>query len=172
MSLVRAARPLNPWTWLAAPALACAAATLLLSAPIRIAGFALPEPVFGMVLAFAWPVIRPAALAPFALMAYGVFTDLFWGAPTGLWGLSLLAAYAGALFLRQLMQGQSWQALWLWFAAFTALAMGAAYFLASLSALNPPGFTGVAWQYVATIALYPFAHRLIERFEDADVRFR
>jgi rod shape-determining protein MreD len=123
-------------------------------------------------LAFAWPVIRPAVLAPFVLMAYGAFTDLFWGAPTGLWGLSLLAAYGGALFLRQLMQGQSWQALWLWFAAFTALAMTSAYFLASLAALNPPGLWGVTWQYLATIALYPFAHRLIERFEDADVRFR
>jgi rod shape-determining protein MreD len=30
----------------------------------------------------------------------------------------------------------------------------------------------VAWQYLATILLYPFSHRLIERFEDADVRFR
>ena len=28
------------------------------------------------------------------------------------------------------------------------------------------------WQFVATILLYPFSQRLIDRFEDADVRFR
>jgi rod shape-determining protein MreD len=172
MSLVRAARPLNPWTWLVTPALVCGVATMLLSAPIRIFGFGLPEPVFGMVLAFAWPVIRPSAVAPFVLLAYGLFTDLYWGAPTGLWGISLLAAYAGSLSMRGLMQGQSWQALWLWYAVFAAMAFGAALFLSSLSALNVPDLWGVFWQYLATIALYPFAHRLIERFEDADVRFR
>lgn len=172
MSLVRAARPLNPWIWLVIPAAVCAGATMLLSAPIRIFGHGLPEPVFGMVLAFAWPVIRPSALAPFMLLAFGVFTDLFWGSPTGLWGISLLAAYGCALSLRGLMQGQSWQTLWLWFAAFVAVGMGVAYFLSSLSSLNLPGLFGVGWQYLVTLALYPFAHRLIERFEDADVRFR
>jgi len=35
-----------------------------------------------------------------------------------------------------------------------------------------PGLVGVAWQFLATAILYPFAHRLIDRFEDADVRFR
>jgi rod shape-determining protein MreD len=172
MSLIRAARPLNPWTWLAAPALVCIVATLVLAMPLRLFGLGLPEPVFGLVLAFAWPVIRPAALAPFALLAYGLFTDLYWGAPTGLWALSLLAVYAGVLTVRGLMQGQSWQVMWMWYAAFTAVAMGMASFIAILSSLNLPNIFGVCWQFLATAALYPFAHRLIERFEDADVRFR
>jgi rod shape-determining protein MreD len=30
----------------------------------------------------------------------------------------------------------------------------------------------VGWQFLATVVLYPFADRLIDRFEDADVRFR
>jgi rod shape-determining protein MreD len=172
MSLVRAARPLNPWVWLVTPALVCMGATLIFAMPLRLFGLGLPEPVFGLVLAFAWPVIRPAALAPLVLLAYGLFTDLYWGAPTGLWVLSLLAVYAGVLAVRGLMQGQSWQVMWLWFAAFTAVAMGAASFLATLASLNFPNVFGVFWQFLATAALYPFAHRLIERFEDADVRFR
>ena len=28
------------------------------------------------------------------------------------------------------------------------------------------------WQFLASLVLFPFAHRLIERFDDADVRFR
>ena len=172
MSLMRAARPLNPWSWLAAPALVCVALTVLFAAPFRLFGLRLPEPVFGLVLAFAWPIIRPSALAPFVLLAFGLFTDLYWGSPTGLWGVSLLVAYAGALSIRGLMQGQSWVVTWMWFVAMTAMAMAAAFFLSVLSSLNIPNLFGVFWQFLVTAALYPFADRLIQRFEDADVRFR
>jgi rod shape-determining protein MreD len=172
MSLMRAARPLNPWSWLVAPALICVALTVLFAAPFRLFGLRLPEPVFGLVLAFAWPIIRPSALAPFALLAFGLFTDLYWGSPTGLWGVSLLVAYAGALSIRGLMQGQSWVVTWMWFVAMTAMAMAMAFFLSVLSSLNIPNLFGVFWQFLVTAALYPFADRLIQRFEDADVRFR
>ena len=172
MSRLRAARPLNPWTWLVAPAAACVLATLLMAAPLRIFGLGLPEPVFGMVLAFAWPVIRPSILAPFALLALGLFTDLFWGGPSGLWSLALLTAYGAVLAVRSLVQSQGWLTTWLWFAAITGLAFGAAFFLAVLSSLNIPDLLGVFWQFLATAALYPFADRLIARFEDSDVRFR
>lgn len=172
MSLMRAARPLNPWTWLVTPALISVVATMLFAAPLRLFGLRLPEPVFGLVLAFAWPIIRPSALAPFVLLAFGVFTDLYWGSPTGLWGISLLTAYAGVLSVRGLMQGQSGLVSWMWFAAMTGLAMATAFFLSVVSSLNIPSLFGVFWQFLATIALYPFAHRLIQRFEDADVRFR
>ena len=172
MSLMRAARPLNPWSWLVGPALVCVALTILFAAPFRLFGLRLPEPVFGLVLAFAWPIIRPSALAPFALLAFGLFTDLYWGSPTGLWGVSLLVAYAGALSIRGLMQGQSWVVTWMWFVAMTAMAMATAFFLSVLSSLNIPNLFGVFWQFLVTAALYPFADRLIQRFEDADVRFR
>ena len=172
MSLMRAARPLHPMVWLGAPALVCAGLTMLFAVPLRVFGLGLPEPVFGLVLAFAWPIIRPSVLAPFVLLVYGLFTDLYWGSPTGLWGLSLLVAYAGALSVRGLMQGQSPLVTWLWFATIGAVAMATAYFLSVLSSLNTPSLIAVALQYLVTVALYPFAGRLIERFEDADVRFR
>ena len=34
------------------------------------------------------------------------------------------------------------------------------------------GLVAMGWQFLATIVLYPFAQRLIDLFEDADVRFR
>lgn len=172
MSLTRAARPLNPWIWLVAPAVVCVAATMLLSTPLRVFGFGLPEPVFGMILAFAWPIIRPSILAPFALLIFGLFTDLFWGGPAGLWAIALLAAYGAVLMVRGLMQGQSWVTSWLWFAAASGLAFGTALFLAVLSSLNIPDLLGVFWQFLATAILYPFADRMIARFEDTDARFR
>ena len=91
------ARPLHPGRWLGVPALMCVLATIVFAAPIRIYGLQLPEPVFAMVPAFAWALIRPSILAPFALLTLGLFLDIFWGGPSGLWALSLLVAYATAL---------------------------------------------------------------------------
>lgn len=165
-------QPLQPLAWLGAPMLGCIVATLVFAAPLRVYSLSLPEPLFPMVLAFAWPVIRPSLIAPFALLAIGLFTDLFWGGPVGLWALSLLLAYVLALAARSLMAGQSGRVLWGWYAAMSLLAFGFAYLFTLMGSKVVPTLTGVALQALVTIALYPLAHRLIDRFEDADVRFR
>ena len=48
----------------------------------------------------------------------------------------------------------------------------AGYLFVMLDSKSSPGLLPTAWQFLATIVLYPFAQRLIDRFEDADVRFR
>jgi len=167
-----AARPLNPWRWLVVPALACMGATMLFAMPLRAFGLQLPEPVFGMIPAFAWAVIRPSVLAPFGVLAVGLFLDLFWGGPMGLWGLSLLFAYSASLAMRNMMTGQSRVMMWAWFGACAAIAMLAGYLFTMLDSRSMPSIIAVLWQFLATVLLFPFAHRLIDRFEDADVRFR
>jgi len=166
------ARPLNPGRWLGVPMLLCMLATVLFAAPIRIWGLQLPEPVFAMVPAFAWAMIRPSILAPFALLLLGLFLDIFWGGPTGLWGLSLLVAYAMVLILRNAMTGQSRPMMWAWFAGVTGVAMAAGFLFTMLDSLAMPSLLAVFWQFLVTALLFPFAHRLVDRFEDADVRFR
>lgn len=166
------ARPLNPWRWLGAPALIAIVATLLFAAPIRVFGLALPEPVFALVPAFAWAVIRPSVLAPFGVLLLGLFLDLFWGGPMGLWALSLLLAYAMALAMRSMMSGQSRIMMWAWFAGAVATSMLGGYLFTMLDSLAMPSLISVFWQFLATVLLFPFAHSLIDRFEDADVRFR
>lgn len=167
-----AARPLDPWRWIGVPALLCMAFTILFAAPIRVFGLQLPEPVFPMVCAFAWAVIRPSILAPFTLLVLGAFLDLFWGGALGLWGVSLLVAYAGALFMRNMLTGQSRPMMWAWYAGMTAVALATGYLITMLDVKSAPNLLATFWQFLATSLLYPFAHRLIDRFEDADVRFR
>jgi rod shape-determining protein MreD len=167
-----AARPLDPWRWLVVPALMAMAATILFAAPIRVFGLSLPEPVFALVPAFSWAVIRPSVLAPFGVLALGLFLDLFWGGPLGLWALSLLLAYAMALAMRNMMSGQSRVMMWAWFASGVAISMLGGYLFTMLDSLAMPSIIAVFWQFLATALLFPFAHRLIDRFEDADVRFR
>ena len=166
------ARPLHPGRWLGVPLLISVLATVVFAAPIRIFGLQLPEPVFAMVPAFAWALIRPSILAPFGLLFLGLFLDVFWGGATGLWGLSLLIAYATALAGRNMMTGQSRPIMWAWFSGVTAVAMAGGFLFSMLDSLAMPSLLAVFWQFLVTALLFPFAHRLIDRFEDADVRFR
>jgi rod shape-determining protein MreD len=169
---ISASRGLNPLGWMIVPMLLCAAATILLLAPIRIFGVALPQPVLPMALAFAWPLIRPSLGPPFGLLLMGLFLDYAWGGPPGLWPLSLLAAYAGLLAVRRLMTGAEFVVLWAWYAAATLVAFLVGFTLMTIWAGAAPNLLAVGWQYLWTAALFPFAHRLIRRYEDADVRFR
>jgi len=167
-----AARPLEPWRWLGVPMLQALVATVLFGIPLRLYGLQLPQPVFPMVLAFAWAVIRPSILAPFGVLAMGLFLDFFWGGPLGLWAICLLIAYGGALSARSIMASQGRLILWAWYGLATASAMVAGYLFVMLDSKSTPGVIPLAWQFLATIVLYPFAQRLIDLFEDADVRFR
>ena len=165
-------QPLNPMVWIGLPLGACLLATVVLATPLRVWGFRLPEPVFPLAPAFAWPVIRPSLIGPFAVLAAGMFLDLFWGAPLGFWPLCLLIVYAGAQLSRHLMTGRSAPALAAWYTAFTALAFGAGFLFVTLRAHVTPNLLACLYQFLATLALFPFARQLIDRFEDADIRFR
>ena len=148
------------------------AATILLGVPLRIWGLRLPEPVFPLAVVFAWGVIRPSVLAPFGVLLMGLFLDLYWGGPLGLWPICLLMAYGVILAGRNMVAGQSRAILWAWYGLVTATAMLAGYLIVMLDAQSTPSLIAVGWQFLATIVLYPFAQRLIDLFEDADVRFR
>lgn len=166
------ARPLAPWMWLGVPMLQVMTATIVFAVPLRVWGLSLPEPVFAMPLAFAWAIIRPSMLGPVCLMILGLFLDMLWGGPMGLWPVCLLLPYGAVLASRSILQGQSRMMMWVWYSVATLLAFGTGYLLTMLKAQSMPSLISVAWQLIVTILLFPFADRLIDRFEDADVRFR
>lgn len=167
-----AARPLNPLFWLGVPMVVCAFATLILALPLRVFGLQLPEPVFALIPAFAWALIRPSILPPFALLVLGVFLDVLWGGPIGLWPMCLLSAYAPALAARRFLAGQGYGVLWVAYGGACASALAVGMVITAVRTGAPPALIGVLWQWLIAAAMFPIAHRLIERYEDADVRFR
>lgn len=167
-----AVRLVGPMQWIVYPALITVAATIVLATPVELFGLSLPEPVIPMVLAFAWPLIRPSIIAPLVLTALGLFLDIFTYGPLGLWALSFLGIYAVVLASRSFLIGQDTAVLFAWYAACCALAFVFAYLVVSLIARNPPSLLALLGQVVPTLLLFPFADRMIERFEDGDVRFR
>jgi rod shape-determining protein MreD len=168
----RTVQGLNPANWLLIPAAVSAAASLLLTLPIKLWGLQPPEPVFAMVLAFAWAVIRPSVLPPFLLVGLGLFNDLLWGGALGLWPLILLAVYALAYSLRSILGSEGFWALGAWYAAASAVGLGVGVMLVAFVADTVPNLIGVALQFGVTVPLFPLVWLLVERFEDADVRFR
>lgn len=166
------ARTLDPWRWLGVPLLQAIGVTVLFGIPIQLWGLQLPQPVFPLPVVFAWAVIRPSVLAPMGILIMGLFLDLFWGGALGVWPICLLVAYGVLLAARSIMAGQSRAILWGWYGVVSALALMTGYLLTMMQAKTMPSLVTVGWTYLSTVILFPFSYRLIDMFEDADVRFR
>lgn len=166
------AQRLDPLSWLVLPMLLALAAAVLFTLPLRLFGLQPPEPVWPLAPAFAWAVIRPSVFAPFMVLLMGLFLDLLWGGPSGLWSLSMLLGFGFILLARSMMIGQSFAVLWLWFGLMALLVFATAYGLTRLAAGSGPDLLAAGLQILPTLLLFPLAWWLIERFEDADVRFR
>lgn len=165
-------RVVGPMQWIVYPALITAAVTFLLATPVKVFGLSLPEPIIPMVLAFAWPLIRPSIVAPVVLMGLGLFLNLILGGPLGLWSVSLLAIYAVILGARSFLIGQDTMVLFVWFAGCCGLGFLLAYLVVTVITGTPPSILALIGQVVPTLLLFPFANSMIERFDDGDVRFR
>ncbi|OYX30931.1 MAG: hypothetical protein B7Z01_13330 [Brevundimonas subvibrioides] len=154
------------------PALIAIALTIVLATPVELFGLTLPEPVLPLVLAFAWPLIRPSMLAPGVLFALGLFLDIFWGGTLGTWPLALIAVYAVVLGSRNLLAGQETQVLFVWYAICCAIAFFLVYLVVSLDAGQAPSLIALLLQIVPTLLFFPAADWMVQRFDDGDVRFR
>jgi len=166
-------RVVGPLDWVGYPALICILLSVAFATAVRFPGGAqLPEPIFPMLLAFAWPLIRPSMIGPAVLLFLGLFEDLLLGTPLGLWTLTFVGVYAGILWTRHLIVGQDFRILFGWWAGTVSCAYMAAYLVICLEDGAAPSLIGSALQLGVTLVLFPFANNLVQRFDDGDVRFR
>ncbi len=166
-----AAKIVNPWDWIGAPALICILVTVVLAAPIQPFGFYLPEPVCAFVLAFAWPLIRPSYIAPVVLGALGLFLDMFYNTPLGLWTLLLMLMYGALTALRTYVVGQEWIIVFGIYVLAEVVIFGLGAVFMTLDTGGVPRLWGVFEQMFATTLLFPFVLYLLEKYLHADVRF-
>ena len=165
-------RVVGPLHWLFYPALMAMAATLVLSTHVRLFGLPPPEPIFGLILAFSWPLIRPSMLGPMVLFIVGLFTDLELDSTLGVWALTLLAVYGVTLGARAFIVGQQVGVLLAWYVGLTTAAILCVYLFTLVEAGVAPTIVGTLLQWLPTVALFPLGYILIQRFDDGDVRFR
>ena len=167
-----AVRVVGPLHWVVYPALMACAATLVLSTHVRLFGLPPPEPIFGLILAFSWPLIRPSMLGPLVLFLVGIFTDLELDNPLGLWTIALLGVYGVTLTARAFIVGQQTGVLLAWYVGLTSAAILCVYLFTLVEAGVAPTIVGAILQWVPTVLLFPLGYILIQRFDDGDVRFR
>jgi len=166
-----ASRVITSWDWIFAPALLSIALTVVLATPLRLWGLVLPEPVSPFILAFVWPLIRPSFIAPVALGVLGLFLDLFWGTPLGLWTLGLILVYGVLLMVRSYIVGQDYVLVFgifmlAEFLFFLFCTLGMTVYAGAV-----PRLWGVVEQMFATTCLFPFVLMLLDRYVQADVKF-
>lgn len=154
------------------PALISMALTLVFGTPVRLFGLPLPEPVFPMVLAFAWPLIRPSMMGPIVLLFTCLFADLYHNAPLGLTAVAALGVYGGVLAGRSFMVGQDIRVLFGWWVGLLFVAFLFDYLFMMLQTHVAASIVSVLLQFLPTMFLFPAAWVLYQRFDDGDVRFR
>ena len=156
--------------WVLGPVVVSLVATLMFAAPVRLWGVAAPEPVFPLTAAFVWAALRPSMIAPAALVLLGLFLDFVWGGPIGLWPLCLIAAHVLALSVRRLLSGEDFAVLWVWYAVSCGAAFAVGEGVLRLAYGVWPSLVGAALQAGITIALFPLAWQLIERYHTDERR--
>ena len=166
-----ASKIIGPWDWIIAPGLLSICLTIILATAFQPFGFYLPEPVSPLILAFAWPLIRPSYFAPFVLAALGLFLDFFWGAPIGFWTLGLMLVYGVVVLVRTWIIGQEWLVVFGCFLMTELIFFTFATILMTLDAGAVPRLWGVFEQALATALLFPYILFLLEKYVHSDVRF-
>ena len=158
--------------WILGPSVVSIAGTLIFATPVRLFNLALPEPVFPLVAAFVWAALRPSVVAPLALVGLGLYLDVVWGGPLGLWPMCLIAAHTVALSVRRLLSGEDFFVLWIWYGVACLAAFAVGLIALRVSVGDWPNLIGTALQAVVTIALFPLAWWLIERYPTDEGRLK
>ena len=125
------------------------------AAPLGLSANAYPSPDILFCVVAYWSTRRPEAAALIAVFALGLARDLMTDAPVGAGVLTLVFA---SEFLKALGHGlsrRSFATEWLLLATVLALVIMAQWLIVLILLAHPPYLTDLAYQWLATMALYP-----------------
>jgi rod shape-determining protein MreD len=125
------------------------------AAPLGLSADAFPSPDILFCVVAYWSIRRPGAAALLAVFALGLARDLLTDAPVGAGVLTLVIA---SEFLKTLGPGlsrRSFATEWLLLATVLALVLIAQWLVVLILLAHPPYLIDLAYQWLATMALYP-----------------
>jgi rod shape-determining protein MreD len=125
------------------------------AAPLGLSADAFPSPDILFCVVAYWSTRRPGAAALLAIFALGLARDLLTDAPVGAGALALVLA---SEFLKTLGSGlsrRSFATEWLLLATVLAVVLIAQWLLVLILLAHPPYLIDLAYQWLATMALYP-----------------
>ncbi len=131
--------------------------------PFRLPGLGRIAPDVALIAVFYWAVYRPDLFPAAAAFLLGLFHDVLIGGPLGASAFVLLLAHGLVRSQRRFFAGKSFPVVW-W--AFGLVAAGAAligWIAAMVLAFAPVDIAPALFQWVLTMALYPFLTWLFAR---------
>ncbi len=125
------------------------------AAPLGLSPDAYPSPDILFCVVAYWSIRRPGSAALIAVFALGLARDLITDAPAGAGVLTLVFA---SEFLKAVGPGlsrRSFATEWLLLAVMLALVIMAQWLIVLILLAHPPYLTDLAYQWLATMVLYP-----------------
>jgi rod shape-determining protein MreD len=138
--------------------------------PLQIPYYGSVSPNLGVMAVFYWVVYRPDLMPPSAAFLTGLWQDVLVGSPLGANAFILLVVHMALAAQRRFFQGKTFSVVWWAFAMITFMAAGLTWVLTmALYAvwLSPaPAF----FQFLLTVALYPFVTWVFARTQHTVLR--
>jgi rod shape-determining protein MreD len=131
------------------------AAIFVEAAPLGLSPDAYPSPDILFCVVAYWSIRRPGSAALIAVFSLGLTRDLMTDAPVGAGVLTLVFA---SEFLKAVGPGlsrRSFATEWLLLAVILALVIMTQWLIVLILLAHPPYLTDLAYQWLATMALYP-----------------
>jgi rod shape-determining protein MreD len=123
---------LSRHVWPLVPFVTVVIAILMTILPYGIAHGLFATPAFALIPVFFWATYKPDLLPIPAVFLAGLLQDLVTAGPLGLWAVIFLITYSVTIWQSEQIEGQPLRVQWLGFAATTAVALIAGWFLASV----------------------------------------
>ncbi|MEM6414165.1 MAG: hypothetical protein AAF720_05855 [Pseudomonadota bacterium] len=139
---------------------------LLLASPIRLFEGFVPTPLLPLVVVYFWAIYSPTHLPALGVFFIGLCHDLLAGGPIGLWPLIYLSISFLVTTQRPYFQGREQRVVWLGFAVSAFIAGTSVWLVSSVLAGTVLPFLPLAYQLLATIAVYPIVAGLFAELHE------
>lgn len=138
--------------------------------PLQIPYYGSVSPNLGIMAVFYWVVYRPDLMPPSGAFLIGLWQDIMVGMPLGANAFVLLVMHMALISQRRFFQGKTFPVMWWAFAMITFMASALIWILMMAlygTWLAPaPAF----FQFLLTIALYPFVTWVFARTQHSVLR--
>lgn len=138
--------------------------------PLHLPGVARVAPMLPLIAIYHWAIHRPELMPPYVVFVIGLLVDLLAGAPIGVNAVVMLAVYGVIYSQRRFFIGKTFPVSWLGFLLVSAGAAILTWILVSafyVSLIRPDA---LIFQYLVTLAIYPFPAWLFLRWQQIFLR--
>lgn len=166
----------SPWTRIdvalrqATPFAISVALVLLGVVPLHIPGYERVAPMLPLMAVYHWTLYRPDLMSPVLAFTVGLLADALSGAPIGVNALVFVLVRGAVDSQAKFFARKSFAIVWLGFALVLAGALVVSWVLVSAYHVTPIDASGLPFQYVLTLGVFPILAWALLSWQQAVLR--